>query len=114
MADQAKLTWQEFENVELRSGTIIDAQPFPEARRPAYKLWIDFGELGIKKSSAQITEHYQLDELIGKQILAVVNFPPKQIGPFMSECLVTGLIQSDGSVILAVPDKAVDNGLRLA
>lgn len=114
MPDTKSLTWQEFEAVELRSGTIIDVKPFPEARRPAYKLWIDFGELGIKKSSAQITEHYTPEELIGKQILAVVNFPPKQIGPFMSECLVTGLIQKDGSVILAVPDKKVDNGLRLA
>lgn len=114
MSDTKSLTWQEFEAVELRAGTIVDAQSFPEARKPAYKLWIDFGKLGIKKSSAQITEHYTLEELIGKQILAVVNFPPKQIGPFMSECLVTGLIQEDGSVILAVSDKNVDNGLRLA
>jgi len=114
MSDSKSITWQEFEAVELRSGTIVDVEPFPEARRPAYKLWIDFGRLGIKKSSAQITDHYSPDELIGKQILAVVNFPPKQIGPFMSECLVTGLVQQDGSVILAVPDKKVDNGMRLA
>ncbi len=114
MSDTKFLTWSEFEAVELRSGTIVDAKPFPEAHKPAYRLWIDFGDFGIKKSSAQITNHYTLDELLGKQVIAVVNFPPKQIGPFMSECLVTGLVQADGSVILAVPDKKTDNGLRLA
>ena len=109
------LTWKEFERVDLRVGTITQAEIFREARKPAYKLTVEFGkEIGERRSSAQITDHYQPHELIGKQVLGVVNFPPKQIGPFMSECLVTGLIQSDGSVILAAPDKPCPNGLRLA
>ena len=109
------LTWQEFERVELRVGTVVAAEPFPEARKPAIKLVIDFGEaLGTRKSSAQITDHYEPDALIGKQVAAVINFPRKQIGPFMSECLVTGFVQADGSVILAVPDKPAENGSRLA
>ena len=108
------ITWEDFEKIEMRSGTIIDVQEFPEARKPAYKLWIDFGEkIGIKKSSAQITDLYSKEELIGKQVICVINFPKKQIGPFMSECLVTGLIQEDGSVVLAVPDKKTKNGLKL-
>ena len=111
----AELSWADFEKVELRVGTITAADNFPEARRPAWKLTIDFGEkLGTRRSSAQITDLYSSQELVGKQVFAVVNFPPKQIGPFMSECLVTGLIQDDGSVVLAVPDKPVRNGLRLA
>ncbi|ANO52022.1 tRNA-binding protein [Woeseia oceani] len=109
------LTWKEFERVELRAGTIVAAEAFPEARKPAYKLTVDFGdEIGIRRSSAQITDHYTLDELVGKQVMGVVNFPRKQIGPFMSECLVTGFIQADGSVILAVPDRPCPNGVRLA
>ena len=109
------LTWQEFERVELRVGTVTAAEPFPEARKPAIKLVIDFGdEVGVRKSSAQITDHYTSDDLVGKQVAAVVNFPRKQIGPFMSECLVTGFVQADGSVILAVPDKPAENGTRLA
>lgn len=108
------LSWQEFERVELRVGTITAVDPFPEARKPAYKLTVDFGEaIGVRRSSAQITTHYSAAELVGKQVMGVVNFPKKQIGPFMSECLVTGFIKADGSVILAVPDKPVDNGLRL-
>lgn len=108
------ITWTQFESVELRAGTIVRVEDFPEARKPAYKLWVDFGpEIGIKQSSAQITVHYTKEELIGKQILGVVNFPPKQIGPFMSEFLCTGLYRDDGSVILAVPEKAVENGAKL-
>ena len=111
----AEISWQDFEKVELRVGTIIDAEAFPQARKPAYKLRVDFGgTVGIRRSSAQITDLYELDELPGKQVVAVVNFPVKQIGPFMSECLVTGFVQEDGSVILAVPDKPAANGLRLA
>ena len=109
-----ELTWNEFQKVELRAGTIVAVDEFPEARKPAWKLTVDFGtEIGVRRSSAQITDHYEEQNLLGKQVLAVINFPPKQIGPFMSECLVTGLIQDDGSVVLAVPDKPVANGLRL-
>ncbi|GIR40514.1 MAG: tRNA-binding protein [Porticoccaceae bacterium] len=108
------LTWDEFQKVELRVGTIIAAEIFKEARKPAFKLQINFGnKIGIKKSSAQITDHYKPSELIGKQIVAVTNFPKKQIGPMMSECLVTGFVQEDGSVILSVPDKEVSNGFDL-
>ncbi len=108
------ITWPEFEKVELRVGTIVDALDFPQARKPAYILHVDFGpEIGLRKSSAQITVHYSKDELIGKQIIAVVNFPPKQIGPIKSECLVTGFYREDGSVILAVPDQPMANGSKL-
>ncbi|WP_456297049.1 tRNA-binding protein [Vibrio sp. AK197] len=109
------LQWSDFQKVDIRAGTIVQAQPFPEARRPAYKLHVDFGpQIGIKKTSAQITDLYGPQDLVGKQVLAVVNFPPKQIGPFMSECLVTGLHQADGSVVLASVDKPLANGARLA
>jgi len=109
------LTWEEFSRVELRVGTIIRATEFPEARKPAYKLDVDFGpNVGIRRSSAQITDLYECEELVGKQVVGVVNFPPKQIGPFMSECLVTGFVQDGGEVILAVPDKPAKNGDRLA
>ena len=110
----ADLTWNEFQKIELRVGTVVAVDEFPEARKPAWKLTVDFGkEIGVRRSSAQITDHYEEKDLLGKQVLAVINFPPKQIGPFMSECLVTGLMQDDGSVVLAVPDKPVANGLRL-
>lgn len=109
------ISWDDFQKVELRIGTIVDVQDFPEARNPAYKLQLDFGqEIGILKSSAQITDIYSKKDLLGKQVMAVVNFPPKQIGPIMSECLVTGFHREDGAVVLAVPDAAIQNGARLA
>lgn len=107
--------WSDFQKVALCVGTVIGVEEFPQARNPAYKLEIDFGdEIGIRKSSAQITELYSPDDLPGKQVVAVVNFPAKQIGPFMSQCLVTGFHREDGAVALAVPDKPVPNGSRLA
>ena len=109
-----EISWSEFEAVELRVGTIVDVEEFPEARRPAYKITVDFGpEIGSRRSSARITDLYLADELIGKQIIGVVNFPPKQIGPMRSECLVTGFYRKDGSVVLAVPEQAVPNGAKL-
>lgn len=109
------ISWDDFQKVELRIGTVIDVQDFPEARNPAYKLQIDFGEeIGVKKSSAQITGLYRKEDLLGKQVMAVVNFPPKQIGPMISECLVTGFHQENGVVVLAIPDKNIQNGARLA
>lgn len=109
------LTWGEFQRVELRVGTVVDVAEFPEARKPAYKLKVDFGtDVGVLKSSAQITELYDKDELLGKQVVGVVNFPPKQIGPMRSECLVTGFHRPDGAVVLATPDLPVENGARLA
>ncbi len=109
-----EISWSDFEKVEIRTGTIIAVADFPEARKPAYKLSIDFGPVGIRKSSAQITTHYRKEELIGKQVVAVVNFPVKQIGPFLSECLVLGAIQEDGSVILLQTERETANGLRIA
>lgn len=111
----SEINWDDFKRVRLCVGTIVAAATFPEARRPAYRLEIDFGgDIGTKKSSAQITDLYDTDQLIGKQVIAVVNFPPKQIGPMMSECLVTGFHREDGAVVLAVPDAPVPNGVRLA
>ncbi len=109
------IEWADFQKVELRVGTIVAVEPFPEARKPAHKLTIDFGEqVGVRRSSAQITDIYSATDLVGKQVVAVVNFPRKQIGPFMSECLVTGFHRDDGAVVLAVPDSAVPNGAKLA
>jgi tRNA-binding protein len=109
-----KIEWSDFQKVELRVGTIIDVQDFPEARKPAYILRVDFGEdIGVKKSSARITDLYGKEDLMGKRVMAVVNFPPKQIGPIRSECLVTGFHREDGAVVLAVPDREVPNGAKL-
>jgi len=109
-----EINWSEFEAVELRVGTVINAERFPEARKPAYKITIDFGpDIGSRRSSAQVTDLYTAQELIGKQVIGVVNFPPKQIGPMRSECLITGFYTDDGRVVLAVPERAVPNGAKL-
>lgn len=109
-----EITWQQFELIELRTGTIIEVEDFPEARVPAYKIKADFGpQIGVKKSSAQVTDLYTKDELLGRQIIGVVNFPPKQIGPFRSEFLLTGFYQEDDAVVLAVPERPVKNGAKL-
>ena len=108
------LSWSEFEKVEMRVGTILEVNDFPEARKPAYQLTIDFGsEIGIRKTSAQITKRYQKEALINRQVVAVVNFPKKQIGKFMSECLVLGSVGEDNDIVLLQPDFVVDNGLRI-
>lgn len=107
-------SWHDFEKLDIRTGTIIEAAVFSEARKPAYKLKIDFGELGIKKSSAQVTKLYNADELVGKQIVAVVNFPPKQIANFISECLILGAVGEEGEVTLLGPDRPTKNGLKIA
>jgi tRNA-binding protein len=107
------ITWNDFEKVALRAGTILSVEAFPEARKPAYIVTIDFGEFGIKRSSAQITKHYSIESLVGTQVLAVINFPKKQIGPFQSECLVTGFADSNGDIVLARPERAVPNGATL-
>jgi tRNA-binding protein len=112
MADH--ITYDAFEAVDIRVGTVIEARPFPEARKPAVKLTIDFGgEIGLKSSSAQLTVHYRPDQLIGRQVCAVVNFPPRQIGPFMSEVLTLGMPDEDGAVVLVRPDLRVPNGGKL-
>ncbi|MGB3801378.1 MAG: tRNA-binding protein [Lewinella sp.] len=110
---EANLSWAEFERVDMRIGTVLAAEPFPEAKRPAYKLRIDFGEAGIRKSSAQITDRYRAEELVGRQVVAVVNFPAKQIATMMSECLVLGAVGSDKVVTLLSPDQPVANGTRI-
>ncbi len=111
---ESYISWDDFEKVELRIGTIIEAKEYPEARTPAYKLMVDFGsKIGIKRSSAQITKHYQLEELVGRQVVCVVNFPPKQIGEFMSEVLVTGFADENGDIVLTAVGKKVPNGAKL-
>jgi tRNA-binding protein len=111
----ALIDWNQFEAVDMRVGTIIEVAPFPEARNPAYKLTIDFGDaIGIKKSSAQITKRYSESDLLNRQVIAVVNFPPKQIANFISECLVLGAVDAQGDVILLQPESQVINGLRIA
>jgi tRNA-binding protein len=108
------ISYGDFERVDIRVGTITDAQPFPQARKPAYKLVIDFGpEVGVKRSSAQLTVHYRVDQLIGRQVCAVVNFPPRQIGPFISEVLTLGMPDEEGGVVLVKPDFKVPNGGKL-
>ncbi|MBA4257604.1 MAG: tRNA-binding protein [Chitinophaga sp.] len=107
------ITWNDFEKIDIRTGTILEVSAFPEAIKPAYQLIIDFGELGIKKSSAQITAHYSPATLIGKQIIAVVNFPPKKIAHFFSECLVLGVYDENNQVILLQPDKSTSNGFKI-
>ncbi|MBC7433352.1 MAG: tRNA-binding protein [Rubritepida sp.] len=111
---QQPITWGEFERVDIRVGTVIRAEPFPEARKPAIKLWVDFGgTLGVRKSSAQLTVHYAPQALIGRQVAAVVNFPPRQIGSFMSEVLVLGMPDANGAVVLLGPDRTVPDGGRM-
>ena len=107
------ITYEDFEKVEIHVGKIIKAEDFPKARKPAYKLWIDFGDLGVKKSSAQITKLYQQEDLINKSVLAVTNFPPRQIADFMSEVLVLGVVLDDGEVVLIQPDREVPLGKRI-
>lgn len=109
------ISWNDFELVELRTGTVLDVQDFPEARTPAYKIRVDFGpELGIRKTSARVTHLYSKEALQGRQVIGLVNIPPRQIGPVQSEFLLTGFVQGDGSVVLAVPERPVANGLKLA
>ncbi|WP_207421675.1 tRNA-binding protein [Desertivirga brevis] len=108
-----EINWADFEKVELRVGTILEVLDYPEARKPAYKVKVDFGELGIKWSSAQITKHYKKEELVGRQIIGVINFPKKQIGKFMSEFLVTGLADENGDIVLAAVERPVPNGAKL-
>lgn len=109
------ITWDQFTTVDIRVGTVITAEPFPEARKPAYIITVDFGgEIGVRRTSAQVTDLYAPDDLVGRQVVGVVNFPAKQIGPMRSEFLLTGFHRDDGAVVLAVPDRAVPNGARLA
>ncbi|MBD0289352.1 MAG: tRNA-binding protein [Flavisolibacter sp.] len=107
------ITWQDFEKIDIRTGTIIQAEEFPEARKSAYKLMIDFGAFGIRKSSAQITALYTPEQLIGQQVIAVVNFPPKQIATYLSECLVLGVYDEQNNVVLLQPAQKVSNGLKI-
>jgi len=107
------INWNDFEKIDIRAGTIVSAEPFPQARKPAYKLLIDFGELGLKRSSAQITHFYEPAALVGRQVVAVVNFPPKQIATFISECLVLGVYTAGNEVILLQPERAIENGAKI-
>ncbi|RDV37379.1 tRNA-binding protein [Bradymonadaceae bacterium TMQ3] len=113
MSSENTITWQDFEKVQLCAGTIVRAEPFPEARRPAYKVWVRFGEDDVRKSSAQITERYTPEELVGTRVICVTNFPPKQIGPIRSEVLICGFEDAAGAIVLARPDGEVPDGARL-
>ncbi|TXD34786.1 tRNA-binding protein [Lujinxingia vulgaris] len=113
MSSENTITWQDFEKVHLRAGTIVRAEPFPEARRPAYKVWVRFGEGDVRKSSAQITERYSPEELVGTRVICVTNFPAKQIGPIRSEVLICGFEDAGGAIVLARPDGEVPDGARL-
>ena len=108
------ITWNDFEKVEMRVGTVLEADDFPEARNPSYKLKVDFGKFGIKQTSAQITKIYSKEDLVGKQVIAVTNFPPKQIANFMSECLVLGVVLDNKEVVLLQPERTVPNGFKIA
>jgi tRNA-binding protein len=108
------IAWADFEKVDIRVGIVTDAKTFPEARRPAYRLWIDFGPLGVKRSSAQITTHYEPEALLGRHVIAIVNFPPRQIGPFVSDVLVLGAYDDAGEVVLLRPDSPVTPGARIS
>jgi tRNA-binding protein len=107
------INWEDFEKIDIRCGTIIEVSDFPKARKPAYKLKIDFGELGMKQSSAQITAHYSKEELMNRTVIAVINFPPKQIADFISECLVLGVYDENKDVILLQPERKVNNGMKI-
>jgi len=109
----ASIGWSDFEKIDIRAGLVTEARLFPEARRPAYRLWIDFGPLGIKRCSAQVTHHYAPETLVGRQVIAVVNFPPKQIGPFVSEVLVLGVYDDAGEVVLLQPERPVGPGQKI-
>jgi tRNA-binding protein len=109
-----EISWDHFEAVEMRAGTVLSVEDFPEARKPAYKITVDFGpEVGVRRTSARVTTLYTREELVGRQVLGVVNFPPKQIGPVRSEFLLAGFYRADGAVVLAVPERQVQNGARL-
>ena len=105
--------WSDFEKLDIRVGRVVRAEPFPEARRPAYRLWVDFGPLGQKRSSARVTDRYRAEELVGRQVVCVVNFPPKQVGPFVSEVLVLGAYAGNGEVVLLAPDAPVEPGAKV-
>lgn len=107
------IRWSDFEKIDIRAGVVTEARPFPEAHRPAYQLWIDFGALGVKRASAQVTRHYTPEGLVGRQVIAVVNFPPKRIGPFVSEVLVLGVYDDAGEVVLLQPERSVRPGQKI-
>lgn len=108
------ISWEDFEKVDIRTGTVVEVSEFPKAKKPAWQISIDFGELGIKRSSAQITDNYTMNQLLGKQVVAVVNFPPKQIANFFSECLVLGVADVNGNIVLMQTEREVENGVRVS